>query len=133
MQERFAKKLRKLRMPYGTCILNIESAIICLEADPWSFGSGYLKADLLKIITQVELKPSQIPRLRKVAIAAVDKRDCREFRWYCRLACKVQSPELKNELQQRLNSKDANVKRRARWMLDWVYKTNHQDENFNRK
>lgn len=122
MQERFTEKLRRLPRPFGTHILNIESAIKYLEADPWLFGSGYLKADLLKILTQFELKRSQIARLQKVALAAVANRDRREFRWYCRLADKVQSQELKDALQQRLHSADANVRRRARWMLDWIEK-----------
>ena len=104
-------------MPYGAFISGIESAIVFLEEDPIFFRSGYLKANLLKILSRVELKNSQMARLRKVALAIVDKKDCREFRWYCRLACKVQSPELKNELQQRMNSEDNNIKRRARWML----------------
>jgi len=124
MQERFIEKLRKLRLPARTGVSGIESAIAFLEADPWFFASGYMKADLLKIITQVELNDAHVRRLQKVAINIVDKRDCREFRWYCRLARKVQSPELKNKLQQRLNSEDANIRRRARWMLDWPGKSN---------
>ncbi len=127
MQERFIEKLRKMRMPQGINISGIESAITFLESDPWFFGSGYFKADLLKILTQVELKPSQITRLQKIALAVVDKRDCREFRWYCRLACKVQSTKLKNDLQQRMNVVDSDVKRRANWMLNWIEKYSQQN------
>lgn len=120
MSERFIEQLRKIAMPYGAHISGIESAIVFLEEDPMFFRSGYLKADLLKILSRVELKHSQMTRLRKIALAIVDKKDCREFRWYCRLACKVQSPELKNELQQRMNSVDSDVQRRAHWMLTQI-------------
>jgi hypothetical protein len=126
MQERFIEKLRRRRFYRGSGIQDLDSAIAFLEADPWFFGSGYLKADLLKIITQVELSHLQLARLRKVVVDIVDKRGGREFRWYCRLACKVQSLEVREELRRRLSSGDANIKRRARWMLDWIAENSRQ-------
>jgi hypothetical protein len=126
MHERFIEKLRKQRFYRGSSIQDLDSAISFLETDPWFLGSGYMKADLLKIVTQVELNHSQLTRLRKVVIDIVDKRDGREFRWYCRLACKVQSAEMRDELRRRLSSEDANIRRRARWMFDWISKTDRQ-------
>ena len=51
-------------------------------------------------------------------LAAVDLRDRREFRAYCRLARKVDSPELREELWIGLQSDDPAVSRRARCVLD---------------
>jgi hypothetical protein len=98
----------------------VESVITFLEKDPWTFGSGYAKADMIRLLRKLDLTPKQEERLRKVLLTVVDKRDRREFRHYCRLACKLDSPELRRELTRRLRSTDEGVSRRARWMLDYL-------------
>lgn len=89
-----------------------------LEADPWFFRSGYLKADLIKLLNRVEIPPVYADRLRKVIINVVEKRDRREFRSYCRLAKRLDNPKLREELAKRLEDKDPSVRRRARWVLE---------------
>jgi hypothetical protein len=98
----------------------VESIITFLEKYPWTFGSGYAKTDMIRMLRKIDLTPKQSVRLRKVLLTIVDKRDQREFRHYCRLACKLDSPELQRELTRRLQSMDKGVSRRARWMLDYL-------------
>jgi hypothetical protein len=98
----------------------IESLIAFLENDPWTFGSGYIKADIIRLLRKLDLTPKQSEQLRKVLLTIVDKRDRREFRHYCRLACKLDSMALRRELTRRLQSMDKGVSRRARWMLDYL-------------
>lgn len=97
-----------------------EAAILFLEADPWFFRSGYLKVELIRSLKRATLTPREIERLGFVLIQTVDRRHRREFRSYCRLAAHVATPELAERLRERLDSQDAEVRRRARWMLSRV-------------
>ena len=95
-----------------------ESAIRFLEADPYFFRSGYVKEKLIRHIKRPMLSPTFVTRLQAVVVAVVEKRDGREFRDYCRLACKVDAPALRERLTRRLAHDDPNVRRRARWVLE---------------
>ena len=94
------------------------TAVKFLEADPWFDGSGYTKAELIRRITRVALPQVVAERLLQIVVATVDRRDRREFRQYCRLARKVDSQELREDLSLRLQHDDPAVTRRARWVLD---------------
>jgi hypothetical protein len=96
----------------------LETAVNFLDADPWFQRSGYIKAELIRHISRIEIPQAITERLRAVVLAIVDRRDRREFRQYCRLARKVDSPELREELSLRLQDDDPAVRRRARWALD---------------
>ena len=113
-------------------------AVAFLEADPWVFGSGCVKEDFIQAIKHIELPPVYVTRLQNVVLSIVDRRDGREFRDYCRLARKVDAPELRTQLKHRLTraqpgdqsltndqpsllkaiQKDKNIRRRARWVLE---------------
>jgi len=95
----------------------LELAIRFLERDPWRQGSGYVKADLIRYINRVALGPGEATRLRRVVLAVVDRPDRREFRRYVRLGIKVDAPELREGLAQRLSSPDPGIRRRAGWAL----------------
>jgi hypothetical protein len=95
----------------------LESGIRFLEADPYFDRSGYMKADLLRLIKRLPLEPEQAHRLRAVVIDAVERRGGREFRAYCRLARRLDGLELREALAKRLNSGDEAIRRRSRWML----------------
>jgi len=64
-------------------------------------------------------------------VALVDTRDAREFRAYCRLAHKVDSPELRQALAEREQSLNPDVRRRARCMREALeilaHAARHQD------
>ena len=102
----------------------LEIAISFLEADPWFFGTGYVKTKLMRFIKPSMLTPEDTQRLQQVVLAVVDKRDERDFREYCRFARKVDAPELWEQLSQRLTSRNPDtspnfdVRRRARWVLE---------------
>ncbi len=102
----------------------LENAVSFLEADPWFFGTGYVKTKLMRFIKPAMLTPEYKKRLQQVVLAVVDKRDERDFREYCRFACKVDAPELRGQLSQRLTSRNPDtspnfdVRRRARWVLE---------------
>ena len=64
------------------------------------------------------LGTGEAARLRRVVLAAVDRPDRREFRRYTRLARKVDAPELRQALEERLGAADPGIRRRARWVLE---------------
>jgi hypothetical protein len=95
----------------------LETAIQFLEADPYFDRSGYVKADLLRLIKRLPLTSEQAERLRAVVIDAVERRGGREFRAYCRLARRLDGPELREALSRQATSGDSDIRRRAGWML----------------
>ena len=98
----------------------VDEAIKYLEKDEWKFGSGYAKADLISWLRKFDLMPNEAERLRRVVLAVVDGRDRREFRHYCKLASKVDSPQLREELTRRLGDENEVVRRHARWVLEYL-------------
>ena len=88
-----------------------------LEADPFCFRTGYVKAELLLGLKRMTLSQKQQERLRDVILMVIEKGDRREFRSYCRLARKIQTPEWLAELEERLLSQEIGVARRAGWVL----------------
>lgn len=95
----------------------VECAITFLEKDPWFFGSGYVKADLLRFLGRQPLSNGDALRLRAVVIAAIKLRDRREFKYYCRIAKYVDSPEFQTDLEALLKHPNSDVQRRARWVI----------------
>jgi len=98
----------------------LETAVKFLEDDPWMFRSGYMKAYLIKFTIRMRLSEEQAIRLRKAVINAIGYRDRREFRWYCKLAKKVQDKSFRTDVEQLIASDDAGVRRRARWVLSAI-------------
>ncbi len=97
----------------------LEMPVRFLENDPWVFGSGYVKADVIRLINRLSLPDEYAQRLRQVALMVIDKADSRrEFRAYCRLARKVNSPALRKELETRLTNANPVVRRQAQWALE---------------
>lgn len=111
----FAEDFARLKQGDKT---GLETAIRFLEADPFFFGTGYVKKKLIRFIKPPMLSSADAARLRNVVISMVDKRHDREFRAFCRLARKVDAPELRTELTRRLESDERDVRRRARWVLE---------------
>jgi hypothetical protein len=95
----------------------VEQAIVFLEADLWFFRSGYIKEKVVRGLNRVSLSDRQKVRLRHVVLDVVDGRERREFRRYCRLALKVDVPELRTALAERLASPEPRVRHHAEWVL----------------
>jgi len=94
-----------------------EMAIAFLEADPWFFRTGYIKANLARFLKRIPLSNTQVSRLEKVLIKIVDERNTEEFRSYCRLARIIATANLIAALQQRLTGDNLQRRLRAGWML----------------
>jgi hypothetical protein len=97
---------------------SIETVVQFLEADPWFFRSGYVKADIIRFLNQCQLSESYRSRLQYVVLLAVASRDRREFRSYCRLAKKIYCSELHQKLLVLSEYPDCDVRRRAKWVLE---------------
>ncbi len=111
----FEEDYRKLRQGDAS---GRETAIRFLEADPFFHRSGYVKALLVRALKPPMLTPSDQVRLQGVVLSLVDRRDDRDFRTFCKLARKVDGPGFKEQLMQRLENPDLDIRRRAGWVLD---------------
>ncbi|NLR99172.1 hypothetical protein HGP17_20320 [Rhizobium sp. P38BS-XIX] len=98
----------------------VEMAIEFLEADPWFFRSGYIKANLARFLKRVPLSKRQVRRLESVLLKIVDERNTEEFRNYCRLARVIVTPTLQDALTERLTDENFGRVLRARWMLSCI-------------
>ena len=104
----------------------MESILSFFEADPFFHGTGYLKEKLAFWIKPEMLTSADAMRLRQVILSVVDRRNQRDFGAFCRLARKVDSSELRQGLYLRLDSDDPLVRRRARWMLNFLETNGNQ-------
>ena len=107
------KELDSLRAGDGEAI---EMAVRFLEADPLFFRSGYIKAELLRILHRVQLSDNQQDRLRAVILDRIRSGARREFRQYCRLARSLVNSEFRALVEKEMASSDLSVSRRAKWV-----------------
>ncbi len=97
----------------------LSAALSFLEADLWTFRSGYVRAEILRRLKRAELSDEHRRRLEDVIVRAVDGPETpREFRDYCRLARSLSTDRLRAELHARLASPDPVVRRHARWAIE---------------
>jgi hypothetical protein len=96
----------------------IEAAIVFLEADPYFFRSGYVKADLVRAVSKFPLSPKQQMRLQQVIIDRIKGPTRREFRRYCNLAPHVTTPAFEREVAALANTPDQVTARNASWVLE---------------
>jgi hypothetical protein len=99
----------------------IEAVVQFLEADPFFFRSGYLKAEMIKHLRRAPLNDDQKKRLQRVILARIHEKTRREFRWYCRLARSVTDAEFERQIAElAAESIPELVSRQARWVLDRI-------------
>jgi hypothetical protein len=115
--EEFDQYLENLQCsdPYA-----IEMAIQYLESDLYTFRSGYIKQMTITRVKRAQLNDNDKERLRQVILNVVDSYDRREFRYYCRLALRLDSQAFREALNERLTSRDSGIRRRARWVLNYL-------------
>ena len=99
----------------------VNYAIQYLEADLYYDGSGYYKQHIIQHIKWLRFSDLQLSRLMRVIINVVDGHDRVEFRYFCRLAVAVQTPELLSSITNRTSSSDPGIARRARYMIDYIH------------
>ncbi len=121
----FGQDLKNLRAGDSSGMGNILSF---LEADPIFYRTVFLKQKLGHWIKPEMLTPSDAARLRRIILSVVDRRHGWDFGGFCRLARKVDSPEMRQGLHLRLDSDDPLVRRRARWMLNFLETNNTRKE-----
>ena len=97
-----------------------ESAISFIEADPWFFESGYVKARLATYLKRIPLSTPQRERLHDALIRIAASRYRQEYPYFCRLARSLATPHFATRLAELAASSDADVARRAKWMLAQV-------------
>lgn len=96
----------------------LEATVTFLEADPWFPNSGYVKVKLIRHIKPSMLPPEYSTRLQNVVLEMVERRNGQEFRAYCKLACKVDDAGFREQLRQRADEGNFDVRRRACWVLE---------------
>lgn len=96
----------------------IEAAIAFLEADPYFFRSGYVKADLVRAVSKFPLTPKQQTRLQRVIIDRIKGPTRREFRRYCNLAPHVSTHAFEKEVERLGDAPDQVTARNASWVLE---------------
>lgn len=119
---------RDIELLRGGDATQAERAVAFLEADPWFHSSGYTKATVIRYLKPPILTPEYKKRLRPVVLNVVDTRDDRDFRIFCRLARKVDAPALREQLTARLTSSNADIRRRARWVLEALAQKDNQEK-----
>jgi hypothetical protein len=98
---------------------DLEPIMRFLEADPWCFRSGYVKADLIRAVIRLDLTEAEKDRLRRVVLLVVDDPVLRrELRPYARLAVAVAGPGLVEGLEARSSVESPVIRSNARWILD---------------
>ena len=120
---------RDIELLRGGDASKLESAMAFLESDPWFHGSGYAKVKMIRHIKPAMLTPSYTLRLQQVVLDMVERRNGQDFRAYCRLARKVDAPELREQLTRRLTHSAPNVRRRAKWVLEALEQNQPQEKS----
>jgi hypothetical protein len=95
----------------------LEMAVRFLEADPRFFRSGYIKADLIKLIRQAQLGDDQRVRLQQVILTRIQGQDVREFRSYCQLARVISDADFESQVVALAASPVSQISRHAKWVL----------------
>jgi hypothetical protein len=90
-----------------------------LEADPYFFGSGYTKESLLVLLKRYDFTPTQAEQMRELVLTAVTRPAWRrEFRYYGRLARKVDSPAFRAALTEIMTNGEYRERKKAAWVLE---------------
>lgn len=105
-----------------------EDLLAFLEADPYFFGSGYMKEKALTLLKRRNLKPSFQRRLIDVIVDATRRPQRREFLYYCRAARQIGSEELRDVLRTVQQGGQPSERRKANLILaalqpDWDWRT----------
>jgi hypothetical protein len=109
------KEIYKLREGDAS---GLETLVRFLAADVRCFRSGYVKAEIIRLVTRLAMDDATSDRLRAIVILVVEGEHRREFRDYIRLARHVDSPTLRESLTSLKDAPSKRTARHARWMLD---------------
>ena len=102
---------------------DLEDILQFLEADPVFYGSGYTKEWALKRLKQLpQIPPPYAEHLQNIILHQVDTVARREFKYYGRLAVRLDNESLRVALHKRIDSQrtDPDVKWRAKRILAYL-------------
>ena len=77
----------------------IEAALAFLEADPYFFGSGYLKEKVLHALKRAPWNRSDETQLKIIILRALEGRYKREFAFYARLIPRLRTSQFEAALR----------------------------------
>jgi hypothetical protein len=95
----------------------IDAALAYLEADPWSFRSGYAKQRLVRRLAGQHLSPAQRSRANALILRAVDHGTFGAGREWGRIARRFADNATRRALRARLDARDDATARRAMRVL----------------
>jgi hypothetical protein len=113
----FSEALERLREGRGDAA-SVEPLLVFLEARPRFFRSGYVREQVLRLLSRADWSVAQAQRLRAVVLEAVEHPGVRAFRPLCAIARRVETPALKAQLQALHAAGDPAARRRAGWVLE---------------
>jgi hypothetical protein len=96
----------------------VDDIISFLREDPQYFRSGYHKEEMLRRLKGFDLTTSQKNSLASLIIRSVENGPRRVFSAYAKLAAKLDLPAMEESIVQFSKSKNAEVGRRSRHILD---------------
>jgi hypothetical protein len=97
-----------------------EALVRFLEKDPFCFRSGYMKERYWRLLKRLSLTETQKKRLRKVAIAYLDKPMSREFWQMCRFVWTIADEPFRHDINRLTKSKDTGVQQRAAFLSAYL-------------
>ena len=111
----FESAIESLRL--GEAGAAADWAIAYLEADPWHFRSGYLKASLSRWLRQVPLSEEQRGRLRAAILESLPKGPRIDLTETRKLARRLDTPAFRASLERLTTHPDPGTADRARRLL----------------
>ncbi|MEP1536500.1 MAG: hypothetical protein ABJQ34_06950 [Paracoccaceae bacterium] len=94
-------------------------AFAYIDEDPYFFRSGYILEDLLRRVKRLTLSTDEKTSLQRLILKRIETRALRNFRRICQLINKIDTDDFRNEVCNRTNSSDPQVKRRAEFALSY--------------
>lgn len=92
-----------------------EALLQFLEADPWCFRSGYVKAEITRVLNRADRLDTE--RLQAIVLKVVEAPTRREFGDYLRLARRTDSGGFREALRDLAHTGPPHARRHARWVL----------------
>ncbi len=107
----------------------LPTAIAYLKADPYFHRSGYIKGQIATQLKKYSFDEEQRTILQNAILTTMNKQTaCHEFKYYCRLAIKLQNKDFLDRLQNVINQTDNQIiLKRAKYLFNLLQ--THQSLN----
>lgn len=95
----------------------VRAATTFLEADPYHFRSGYIKEELWRWLSRLELTSSDKSRMERAALSVLRRRVTRDFWGMCKAMPRVAGSEFWLKVGQLARSQDSSTAQRVMFLL----------------